>query len=185
MLFMYSRPKTFLQEGQMRVWAGQRMRKLHQCFLLGIPFPAYPRQCIASNTVSSASTAPGPGVVGEPSGPAIPTWVHFPSSSCQLVLVRVPCALSSVPHYPWEEDEEGEDIILCVFPQLGQRARNGSFLGKRDCLSAYFRSTLGAAGVPVGKVTVFFLSSDASQGSMHDSHSPIQFYPWEPLGGAF
>lgn len=140
---------------------------------------------MASNTVSSASTAPGPGVAGAPSGPAIPTWVHFPSSTCQLVLVRIPWALSSVPHYLWEEDKEGGDIFLGVFPQLGERARSGSFLGKRDCFSAYLKSTLGAAGVPVGKVTLFFLSSDASQGSMHYSHNPIQFYPWDPLGRAF
>lgn len=82
-------------------------------------------------------TALGPGVAGAPSGPAISTWVYFPSSALQLVLVRVPCTPSSVPTYPWEEDEEGEDIVLCVFPQLEQRARSGSFLEKRLplCLS--------------------------------------------------
>lgn len=129
-------------------------------------------------------TAPGPGVVGASSDSAIPTWVHFPSSALQLVL-RVPCTPSSVPHYPWEEDEESEDIVLCVFPQLEQRAQSGSFLEKRDYFSVYLRSTLGAAGVPVEKVTLFFLSDDASQGSMCYSCNPIQFYPWESLERAF
>lgn len=58
-------------------------------------------------------------------------------------------------------------IVLCAFPQLGQRARNGPFLGKRDCLSAYLRSTLEPA-LP---------QCDGSQESRHHSHNPIQCCP--------
>lgn len=84
------------------------------------------------------------GVAGAPSGPAIPTWVHFLSTAWSwcllelLVLLLLCPTMICVPSLSWVREPE------TVLPKKGRLSL---------CLSQEHAGTC-----PVGKVTLFFLS---------------------------
>lgn len=167
---------TFFQEGQTTLLG---TAKEEEYFLPGIP------SLPSSGNVRLQRLSPLPPqplpleYLEHPQVQSPPSAVHFPSSLCQLVHVCTHGLFSLCPAALAKRMRKVRTSFsassLCWRePEMVPLAR------KRSCLSAHLKSTLGDTGVPVRKVTLFFLCRDASQGSMLYSHNPVYFHSPQP-----